>query len=287
MSPEFGGDEPDFSGQRDVIILETILSCSALNFVRNRLSDQDLMTVTLAALPVIKNAGFDYAEIYLREVKESELGLLLTAAQEQGLKIQSVHYCKPLLKREMARSIDLLLRSIAASVFLGASLGVLHPPAKCGMEASLEITRKLLDKVLPRAEEQGIVLTLENLNGPGYFALLGKLIEEFPSPSLGITMDLKFLHASGNTMEEYFRALGTKVVNIHVNEFRGNLVDSRGRRQYPPLGVGEVDFEELSRLIRQYRYSRVLTLETCLNEGRERQELARARTLMLGLGKGE
>lgn len=270
-----------------MIILETILSCSALNFVRNRLNDQDLLAVTLAALPVIKSTGFDNAEIYLRQVKESELELLLRVAREQCLRIQSVHYCKPLLKQEVAKGLELLSRLITASVFLGASLGVLHPPAKYGTAINLEITRKFLDKILPRAEEQGIVLTLENLNGPGYFDLLCRLVEEFPTPSLGITMDLKFLHASGNTMEEYFQALGGKIVNIHVNEFRGNLVDSRGRRQYPPLGAGEVDFGRLSGLIKLYRYSGVLTLETCLNEGRERQELVRARTLMLGLGKGE
>lgn len=269
-----------------MIILATIYSCSVLNFVRTRLSDQQLMAITMAALPVIKKAGFHDVEIYFRQVNKQELELLLRSARELGLNILSVHYKKPLLKQEMPGSIDLLLKSIDATVYLGASLGVLHPQVKSGKEVSLEITRKLLDKVLPKVEQMGVVLTIENLNVPGCFDFLVRIIEEFPSPFLGITLDLKFLHASGNTMEDYFQTLGTKIVNIHVNDYRGDLVDFLGRRQYPPLGAGKVDFGKLSRLLKDYRYSGVLTLETCLSEGCEQQELVRARTMMLGLGKG-
>ncbi len=265
--------------------LKTILSCSALNFVTKHLSDQDLLQLTLKILPRIKRAGFDYLELYLRQIKEADLEPLLSAVQQQDLQIYSIHYCKPLLNRELSEGIKLLIDSLRVTAVLGATLGVLHPPTKYLSPAgSIELCRQVLEQALPIAEELEIILTLENLAGPGYLESFAQLLEEYPSDYLGVTMDLKFLHAAGYNMEEYFRVLGHKIVNIHVNDFTGDLLDATGKRQYPELGSGHVDFGFLSNLLLSYHYQGVLTLESAFAEDCG-QQIRQARTLMLALVK--
>lgn len=270
-----------------VITMEVTLSCSVLNFVPKRLTDQDLLAVSLESFPAIKTAGFDCVEVYLRQVGGPEPVALGAGALRNHLEIRSVHFSKPLLNRDNPDVADELRRFVQTAAWLGASLGIIHPPTgRTGGDKGLEICRRVLDRVLPFAEAVKVILTLENVNGHGCIAMLRRLVEEFPSPSLGMTLDLKFLYASGNTMTDYFGALGSKTVNIHVNDFAGRLVDFAGKRLYPPLGQGVVDFVELGQLLQRLNYSGVLTLESSLSGGWDRS-LAAAMSMMLELiGRG-
>ncbi|HEX3031741.1 MAG TPA: sugar phosphate isomerase/epimerase family protein [Bacillota bacterium] len=262
--------------------MDTVLSCSALNFVSGRLNNEQLMEVTLAAIPVIKASGFPNMEVYIREAKGQDLARLLKETRVQNINIQSVHFSKPLLNHQPDRCLNTLSGLINAAAFLGATVGVLHPPGKLESRTCLDNCRKVLETALPIAETQSVILALENLGSPQYLALLAQLINEYPSPNLGITLDLKFLYASGHSLDAFFQVLGQKIVNVHINEFTGSLLDTDGHRQYPQLGKGIVDFVKLAQLIRSYRCSGIWTLETLLN-GDQVAELAQAKAFMAEL----
>lgn len=259
-----------------------VLSCSTLNFVPEHLNDERLLEVTLQAMPLIRAAGFEQIEVYLRQAKLSQLGRLVNSSAVEGLRIHSVHFHKPLLNHRTHEAPSMITSLMEASQSLGAQLGVLHPPVKQTLAHRLDLCRQVLETVLPRAESLGFVLTLENLGGSDCLDLICRLISEYPSSSLGVTLDLKFLYASGHSLEQAFQALGSKIRNIHLNDYADSLCDAGGNRKYPRLGCGQVDFVRLATLCTEYRYDGVLTLETLL-EGERATELAEARDWLVKL----
>ncbi|HEX3032578.1 MAG TPA: TIM barrel protein [Bacillota bacterium] len=242
-----------------------MLSCSALNFVPEHLSDEELVEVTARAIPIIRAAGFTNMEVYLRKPSLGQLSRIRDLTVGEGLQIQSVHFHKPLLNKGNLEMLARLHRLLEASQYLGARLGVLHPPVREPLARRLDICRRVLESVLPRAESLGFMVTLENLGGPDSLELLSQIVWEYPSPCLGVTLDLKFLYASGHSLEEAFAYLGARIQNVHLNEYTGSLYDLKGKRKYPPLGSGQVDFSRLAALCTAYRFRGTWTLETLLD----------------------
>lgn len=273
---------PKYDINWDVIILPPLLSCSALNFVSKHLNDEQLLEVTLRAMPLIKAAGFGKMEVYLRKASLRQLARLVNLSVKEGLQIHSVHFHKPLLNHGTLQVLAKTHNLMEAAQYLGARLGVLHPPVKQALSHRLEICRKVLESVLPRAESLGFVITLENLGRDDSLDLICRLVREYPSPSLGVTLDLKFLHASGHTLEQAFQALGPKIRNVHINDYADSLFDAGGKRKYPRLGSGQVDFKKLAALCAENQFSGVWTLETLL-EGDREAELAEDRVWLLKL----
>ena len=260
---------------------EARISCSVLNFVHRRLSDSDLLKTSQRAMEVIKEAGFPGIEVYLRSCATETVVSLKNKAKELGLGIRSVHFHKPIMNMDYQRCCQVLNRSIQMAAELEASFGVLHLPRLEHYQEALVKCNRVIERALKVAETNGLVLTLENQSHHRCHLGLEHLLKNFNSPWLGVTLDLKFLQASGVGIQDFCDRLGTYLANIHINDYDGQLVDLNGRRHYPRLGQGIVNLSQTGNLLKGFEYSGLLTLESSLSGNiDELAELNRSKILI-------
>ncbi|MDA8233634.1 MAG: sugar phosphate isomerase/epimerase [Clostridia bacterium] len=262
---------------------EARLSCSVLNFVHRRLSDSDLIITSQRAMEVIKEAGFPGVEVYIRSSSTEALVPLKKKARELGLAIRSVHFLKPIMNMDYPRCCQVLRHSIQRAAELEASLGVLHLPRLLRYQEALVKCNRVIDTVLKEAEINGIILTIENQGHHRCHLGLEQLMKSFRSSWLGITLDLKFLQASGVNFEDFSARLGDYLENVHINDYDGQLVDLTGRRHYPRLGQGNINLSYIGNILKDLGYTGLFTLESSLSGSID--ELAELKKAKILIGK--
>lgn len=152
------------------------------------------------------------------------------------------------------------VQTLAAAEHLGATLVVFHPGYdrwKYGGLDHLWLEQNLLfwPPLLRRAAQQGCMMALENIfeEEPG---TLATLLTELDSPWLGHCFDVGHWNLfSQNTLEEWFAALGARLVHLHLHDNLGQ------RDDHLPVGEGVIDFADLFRLSGGLAASPSMTLE--------------------------
>lgn len=105
------------------------------------------------------------------------------------------------------------------------------------------------------AEESGAVIAVENIFDTTPDALK-MLMDEIESPNFGVCIDSGHLNVfSKVAIEEWFMALGHRIVEVHLHDNFGNADD------HLPLGEGGIDFPLFFSLIRKYSRDPVYTIE--------------------------
>jgi sugar phosphate isomerase/epimerase len=113
---------------------------------------------------------------------------------------------------------------------------------------SIETWRPLIEK----AEHVDTILAVENVfeNEP---ATILSLLEDIGSPHLGHCFDVGHLNVFGDTpMKKWVTTMASHIVEIHLHD---NDSHTDG---HLPLGKGNIDFPELSRLVSRYVKNRPL-----------------------------
>ncbi|NIQ97669.1 MAG: sugar phosphate isomerase/epimerase, partial [Desulfuromonadales bacterium] len=160
-------------------------------------------------------------------------------------------------------------QAMAASSRLGARLVVFHPGYEYwkygGMDHLwLEASQQFWPPLIELAEDYEIVMALENIfeTRPD---TLRDLLDSIDSPWLGHCFDIGhwrlFAEAS---LPEWFRALGHRIVHLHLHDNTGKGDDHR------PIGEGDIDFAELFRLTGSLPSAPTMTLEAHTVEELER-----------------
>ena len=160
-------------------------------------------------------------------------------------------------------------QTMAVSSRLGAKLIVFHPGYeywKYGgmdhlwLDASLQFWPPMLDL----AEEYEITLALENIfeTGP---ETLAELLSRLDSPRLGHCFDVGHWRLfSKVSLPDWFKALGDQIVHLHLHDNTGKGDEHR------PIGEGDIDFNELFRLIATLEAPPSMTLEAHTSDELER-----------------
>jgi len=232
-------------------------------------------------MEVIKNAGFPGVELYIRNCSPEALTPLKKRAGDLGLAIRSIHFHKPLMNLDFQNCCRSLIRSIQVASEMEANLAVLHLPRLDRYQEALAHSSRVIDRILRIAEAQGLILTLENLAHHRCHQALEELLKTFSSPWLGVTLDLKFQKASGVDFQLFCASLGKYLVNVHINDYDGQLIDHTGRRHYPKLGQGLVNLAQVGETLDRIGYSGLFTLESSLSGCTDEvAELNRSRLLI-------
>jgi len=117
-------------------------------------------------------------------------------------------------------------------------------------------SQKHIRKLLPLAEEVGVVIAIENvwnkfLLSPLEFA---RYVDEFDSPWVQAYFDVGNIIIYGYA-EDWIRTLGKRIVKIHLKDFK------RRGYQWTNLRDGDVNWPEVRRAMDEIGYSGFMTTE--------------------------
>ncbi len=204
---------------------------------------------------------------------------LAHAAKRQGIVINSVHAPFYTHVNELHQGNTLSLATLDAKVregalvhtnkvldimgVLGAKLLVAHAGDLKDdySKDKLNNLRRSLEQLLPRLQEQGVRLALENIATPlSTTTRLLELLNSFNSDYLGICLDIG--HARLNEdVKQAILGSGSKIMGVHVSDNDG----VSDLHRIP--GEGVIDWQRTINLLQKVRYKGVLNLELRQHEG--------------------
>lgn len=219
------------------------------------------------AIPDIGAHGVRLCEVFLNTFSEYEpafVELLAERLSASNIDVFSVHpmsmQFEPQLfsihPRQREDALDLYERVLAAGKRMGARCYVMHGPARLfGGVKNIELNRiaPIFLDLAERAQAYGIQLTLENVSwcvfnepefGARLQALTGGLIKH--------TLDVKQAVRSGFDPQDFIRAVGEHIVNVHLCD--ATRLPS-GSVRYDMPGFGEYDFVSMFNLLGEKGYT--------------------------------
>lgn len=229
------------------------------------------------AIRMIKEAGFDgfdftmsssdkiiYADgnDYIDYVKN-----LKKLADEIGLPCLQAHAPSPTMrtKEQIMPLVDMFLRSIDIAALLECKIMVVHP----GSFLSAEENKEFYDKMLPYAQEKGVIIATENMfkwkdetetetvpSACGTAEDFVHHMEVITHPNFTACMDVG--HASMVNCEgapKIIRALGSHIGCLHVHD--NDLFDDLHTFPF----VGKMDWNEVCKALKDIGYKGHFTYE--------------------------
>lgn len=160
---------------------------------------------------------------------------------------------------------------------------VLLVPAKVTPEVrygeAYERSQKNIRKVLPLAEELGVVIAVENvwndfLLSPLEFA---RYVDEFESPYVKAYFDVGNIVKYGYP-QDWIRTLGPRINRIHLKDY------SRKDKDWKPLREGEVNWPEVRKALAEIGYTGFCTAEVA-GGGEERMTGLAQRMTLIATGQ--
>lgn len=163
-------------------------------------------------------------------------------------------------QREDALSLYGQVLRLAEKV--GATHYVMHGAASlaaagknAGMARSHSVARLagILTELATRAEDHGITLTLENVSWCAFRTpAFGTELSSAMDGRLRFTLDVKQAIRSGFSPEDYVRAVGRDIVNVHLCDA---YTDADGAARLALPGEGDCDFAALFSLLSTYGFA--------------------------------
>ena len=118
-----------------------------------------------------------------------------------------------------------------------------------------------LRELVTEADRLGISLAVEAGGLPGILvhnlSRMQRLLEYDGLESLGVLFDPSHYYIRGDAVPEAFKALSERVAHVHAKDAKGYVEDYA----FPPLGMGEIDFEALVRAMVESNYLGYVSVE--------------------------
>ncbi len=216
-------------------------------------------TATFEMLPA---AGFKYVEFNLweaatmlpstgRNLRErcARASLIPAAVYGHGFGAESDF--------DIAKDVAHKVRLMEIARDLGCSR-IVATGCKRGEGGGLERVIRILEKLVPAAEDLDMLICLENHAGNNLETVedYARICDAVPSPRVGICVDTGHFDASEVDMDQLIDELGKRVLHLHVKENRG-----RGRVDFTRFGEGKTDNHHIIERMVQLGYSGYITVE--------------------------
>jgi sugar phosphate isomerase/epimerase len=117
-----------------------------------------------------------------------------------------------------------------------------------------------LRQVAQQAEEADVIITLETHDGFASSYRVAKVLEAIDSPSVAALWDSHHPYRKGETAEEVWQQIGTRVAHVHVKDARRDTVQESGW-QLVLLGEGEVPVREQLQTLHDHNYTGYISVE--------------------------
>jgi L-ribulose-5-phosphate 3-epimerase len=238
----------------------------------------------LDAVQDAKDFGLDGVELTFGDCLKPDIAIaecerIAARAAELGVGLRTVasgHYWGGSLSSpdpaERERAIEFTLRYLEVAKALGAQHALVVPGAVdvawdssrpvVPYAAVWEHSSASLRRCVPRAEELGIDLALENvwnkfLTGPFEFA---QFIDQFDSPRVGAYFDMGNVAITGYA-EHWIEILGTRIKAVHVKNFQRTDFAGGLHGFGDDLRVGDVNYPAVKAALAQIGYRGPITAE--------------------------
>ncbi|MHA1864062.1 MAG: sugar phosphate isomerase/epimerase family protein [Candidatus Thorarchaeota archaeon] len=236
------------------------ISCSTLGGIRSSSSPEKILANMIRTLVNVKAAGFDTVELWYSNLPEWVGNTVQEALDDLSLKAYSIHLPKFLVTFGEKEFNDAVHSSFSFIEACGLKVAVLHLPEQDQLTSSRWAKR--YEVLLNEAERVDCMLTFENVP---YIKevdmyILGEL-EKHNNRSLGITIDMEFMHINGSDMKWLTTTFGNRIANIHFRDSNGSLLGEDGRRHYLIPGEGEINLLEATKTLHESGYKGPLTIE--------------------------
>lgn len=217
--------------------------------------------------------GFGSSKVFHADGWEAEIARIKARLDALGLLCVQTHmpYYDLRISSEIkdAAMEKALLRSIKAAALLGARFCACHPRSAFDHDFSVRLALKdnteAIRTLLPTAEENGVIIALENLPifpwntkwrfYPWNAEDLCTLADNLDSKQIGICWDFGHGFLTGLDQVRALRTVGSRLVCTHIhNNFEND------DHHLPPF-IGKMDFAPLMPVLREIGYQGPLTLE--------------------------
>ena len=235
----------------------------------------------LSAIKFIKEAGFEYAELWgdrfhLDPRNKPAVRDIRRNATSLGIKIQSIHapfsehegltLTRDKRQREWVR---LVKETIKLAAKLEAELVIVHPriffeyPEFLTSCKAYWDTVGMYNEICAHADAHGLKVALENMHGlrGQYFCRhlmdVKVVLEDLASSNAGVCLDLCHAVFNGEHILRLLQALGSRILVIHASDNNSMYMED------PHLipGDGLIDWQEVFATLRSENYSGTVTLE--------------------------
>lgn len=240
--------------------------------------------------------GVPLCEVFLNSFSEydpSFVELLYERLNRSNLRVFSVHAMSMQFEPQLF-SVHPRQRGDAWRIFeqvlmdgkrIGASHYVMHGPARLfGGVKNVGLTRiaPILVELCALAAQYGIQLTLENVswcvfNEPEFGQ---RLLDAIGGDPLRFTLDVKQAVRSGHDPVEYIRAVGDRIVNVHLCDA---TQQEGGFARYDMPGAGQYDFVRMFNALADCGYQGPAFIEVYSDMYREIPELYESYDRVLAL----
>ncbi|MFW9844853.1 MAG: sugar phosphate isomerase/epimerase family protein [Candidatus Thorarchaeota archaeon] len=236
------------------------ISCSILGGIRSSASPEKILANMIRAMVHVKNAGYETVELWYSNLPDWVKRTIQETLDDLSLQAYSIHLPKFLTAFENNEFNDSIQSLFGLIETLGLKVAVLHLPEQNQLTSSRWAKR--YETLLNEAERVDCMLTFENVpyikDVDRY--ILGE-IQKHDNGSLGITIDMEFMHVNGSSIEWLTTNFGNYIANIHFRDSDGRLLGDNGRRHYLIPGEGEIDLPHTVKTLHQYGYNGPLTIE--------------------------
>ena len=236
------------------------ISCSILGGIRSSSSPEEVLANMIRALVHAKNAGYETVELWYSNLPDWVRDTIQEALEDLTLKAYSIHLPKFLVTFDEKQFNEAVHSTFSFIESLGLKVAVLHLPEQD--QLSSPRWAKRYDILLNEAELVDCMLTFENV--PYIKDVDRYILEEIQkhnNRSLGITIDMEFMHLNGSDMNWLTTAFGDRLANIHFRDSDGRLLGDNGRRHYLNPGEGEIDLHKTVKTLHSSGYNGPLTIE--------------------------
>jgi len=236
------------------------ISCSILGGIKSSSSPEVLLTNMIRTMVRVKDAGYDTVELYYSNLPNWVGNTIQASLDDLKLRAYSIHLPKFLTLFDEKDFDEAVSSAFSFIETLGLSVAVLHLPDQDQLASPQWAQR--FDVLLKEAENSGCILTLENvpyIKNVDQFIL--DEIGKHDNSSLGITIDMEFMHINGSDIDWMITAFGEKICNVHFRDSDGNLTGEDGYRHYIIPGEGKIDLHQAVKTLHSSEYKGPLTIE--------------------------
>ena len=219
----------------------------------------------LEKFKLLKRLGFDGVE--MDSPSDLDRDEVLGARDESGLPIHgvvdSVHWRKTLSDPDpavRAEGLDGLKTALDDAHAYGATTVLLVPAVvnkKVSYAEAYDRSQAEIRKVLPRAEEVGVKIAIENVWNSFLLSPLecARYIDEFESDWIGWYFDVGNI-VNYSWPEHWIRTLGPRILKIDIKEYSREKRDNEGPYAgfRVPLGEGDCDWPAVVEALEEIGY---------------------------------
>lgn len=242
--------------------------------------------LTENSITLMKKIGFDCGEIFLNSPSEYEKDFIKKLVREKetsGFQVISVHsftsqFEPYLFDRYKRRREDMLIyfeKVCKAANDLGASFYTFHgmryaDPGKLDNDFIIQIYNLLIDI----CSKYNIKLAQENVSwcmskDIGFLGMLNERCEG----KLFFTLDIKQAYKAQIPPEDYIKAMGSSIVNLHIND-----KDSKNVCLLP--GKGDVDYKKLFAKLKKAGYKGDAIIEVYRENYNDYSEIIKSKKIL-------